>query len=86
MSKIVSPNPLVITTVVNEITGEIQSSCNRPMPHIQVVGILLQAAQGFIADGMKQAASMQKQLINPGGNPGVPPVTNPGGNHGNAQG
>lgn len=86
MSKILSPNPLVITVTVNEITGQVQARCNREIPHISAVQFLLYAAQGFISDGMAMAARMQGGIVTPGGaappggNPGGNPAGNPGGN------
>jgi hypothetical protein len=89
MSKILSPNPLVITIVVNEVTGEIATRSNIPIAHIDAMDILLRVQRGYMDDAKAAARAMQKQLATPGGNPGglpgILPNNTPGGSDGNTK-
>lgn len=73
MSRILSPNPLVITITVNEVTGEIKTVSTWPIAHIDAVDILLRVMRGYLDDGKAQAVAMEKRLQNPGNNPGGNP-------------
>lgn len=73
-SRIVSPNPHVLTIVVNEQTGELQAHANHALPHVQLVMFCLKAAEGFIEDSFRQA----RGIVTPGGNPPETPPGTPG--------
>jgi hypothetical protein len=55
MSRILSPNPLVITITVNEVTGNITAQPSKPAPHIQLAAIYSQLITATLADAMTQA-------------------------------
>jgi hypothetical protein len=79
-SPIINPTKLVMTITVDEINGTMNSTTNRPIPHLQAIAILAAIIQAQVQDSLRVAARGVNELLNPNNNPASNP---PGGNSGN---
>lgn len=75
---IINPTKLVMTITVNEMTGEMSCTTNRPIPHLQAIAMLAAIIQAQVQQSVEQAAKGANALLNPNNNPGGNP---PGGNN-----